>query len=611
MRKIFLFLFCCIPVMEVCSCSDYEEYMPEEDVLQERQMSVAQADEKLLDAVFHESSQSWVYLQGDPYRLENFQKVYDNLVLNSAEFAEVGEEEFAVKLRNVKKELAADTKKQLKLKPTHYAVKVLPKTEEEQRALEWDEQLKVAYVPFDYVSVPESQVSHIRMQRTGAVYHEEAEERRYTVTYEGGMDADGPTDPVTLELPVLYVVWPCDKPFPADMDYEVLYDVFLPQAPTASQKAQGLSAEALHVLESMAIDTIRHTGDIGRYPSGIISCYDNYLNKYVPLVYLTVRFSLGANIYEVKTDYNGYFSFKDPIFDNAVLSFVFDGLDGWKITSGGSSATIIESRGTYKSLRGSSIRDFDIQVNSSSVPDPRYEIYRAVGFYFYGLRTNYGSSSLLHLPEIDRFVDSTTGGMRIEAHTAAIQEGEGVFKSFLGNAHYIKIGNVNRNNQPRLMGTILHEMGHYTQFWIHRGYNHYNDIPKLLKESWASYAGWYMGELYYSVQRLLPIPFEDDITRQARQSWHPAMANPYYYYSPLFVDLRDNYNQCERLNNSRYANDAIKNVPYSLINKLARESSWTGVKKVLREHISSGYYTETQLNDFLVQWDKYFAANPL
>lgn len=179
--------------MEVCSCSDYEEYMPEEDVLQERQMSVAQADEKLLDAVFHESSQSWVYLQGDPYRLENFQKVYDNLVLNSAEFAEVGEEEFAVKLRNVKKELAADTKKQLKLKPTHYAVKVLPKTEEEQRALEWDEQLKVAYVPFDYVSVPESQVSHIRMQRTGAVYHEEAEERRYTVTYEGGMDADGPT----------------------------------------------------------------------------------------------------------------------------------------------------------------------------------------------------------------------------------------------------------------------------------------------------------------------------------------------------------------------------------------------------------------------------------
>ena len=89
----------------------------------------------------------WVYLQGDPYRLENFQKVYDNLVLNSAEFAEVGKEEFAVKLRNVKKELAADTKKQLKLKPTHYAVKVLPKTEEEQRALEWDEQLKVAYVP--------------------------------------------------------------------------------------------------------------------------------------------------------------------------------------------------------------------------------------------------------------------------------------------------------------------------------------------------------------------------------------------------------------------------------------------------------------------------------
>ena len=118
-----------------------------------------------------------------------------------------------------------------------------------------------------------------------------------------------------------------------------------------------------------------------------------------------------------------------------------------------------------------------------------------------------------------------------------------------------------------------------------------------------------MGELYYSVQRLLPIPFEDNITEQARQSWY-ALTTSLPHYSPLYVDLRDDYNQCERLNNSRYPNDAIKNVPYSLINKLARESSWAGVKQVLREHISSGYYTETQLNDFLVQWDKYFATNP-
>ena len=84
-------------------------------------------------------------------------------MLNSAEFAEVGEEEFAVKLRNVKKELAADTKKQLKLKPTHYAVKVLPKTEEEQRALEWDEQLKLRMclsITSPFPSLPYKNAAH-------------------------------------------------------------------------------------------------------------------------------------------------------------------------------------------------------------------------------------------------------------------------------------------------------------------------------------------------------------------------------------------------------------------------------------------------------------------
>lgn len=40
---------------------------------------------------------------------------------------------------------------------------------------------------------------------------EEDEERRYSVTYEGGMIKDGPVEPVTIILPVLYAVWPVEN----------------------------------------------------------------------------------------------------------------------------------------------------------------------------------------------------------------------------------------------------------------------------------------------------------------------------------------------------------------------------------------------------------------
>ena len=457
---------------------------------------------------------------------------------------------------------------------------------------------------------PKSQVSHIRMQRTGAVYHEEAEERRYTVTYEGGMDADGPTDPVTLELPVLYVVWPCDKPFPADMDYEVLYDVFLPQAPTASQKAQGLSAEALHVLESMAIDTIRHTGDIGRYPSGTISCYDTHIKDYVPLTHLKLRFSLGSNIYETTTDYNGHFAFKDLIFDNAVMSFVFQ--DKWKITPENSTTPIVETKGTYKNLRGSSVRDFNIRINSSSVPDPRYEIHRAVAYYYYGITTQYGSSSLVHDHYIPVYV--TSSGLRIEAYTSALKDAQAKFIYNIFNKFYIIVGNENRDSNPGLMGSIWHELGHYTHYGLRGGYSKYSAVHKLLRESWGTYAGWQMGESYYSAMKLGAVPFGSDITGQARQDWQYFMAKPYCYYSPLFVDLRDDYNQFNYLygeNTGLYPHDVIKNVPYSILKEIATNAEdWVTVKKILRTYISQGYYTEAQLGYLLADWDEFFARNP-
>ena len=91
-------------------------------------------------------TQSWIRPQNDPYRLENFQQAYDNIVSGESKIVRASDE-FAASARSVRKEFSATAKTQLKLKATHYALKIFPKTEEEQRSLELDEQIKIAYRP--------------------------------------------------------------------------------------------------------------------------------------------------------------------------------------------------------------------------------------------------------------------------------------------------------------------------------------------------------------------------------------------------------------------------------------------------------------------------------
>lgn len=42
-----------------------------------------------------------------------------------------------------------------------------------------------------------------------------------SVTSDDYETVHGPNKPFTVDLPILYAVQPCDKPFPEDMDYEI------------------------------------------------------------------------------------------------------------------------------------------------------------------------------------------------------------------------------------------------------------------------------------------------------------------------------------------------------------------------------------------------------
>lgn len=328
-------------------------------------------------------TQSWIRPQNDPYRLENFQQAYDNIVSGESKIVRASDE-FAASARSVRKEFSATAKTQLKLKATHYALKIFPKTEEEQRSLELDEQIKIAYTPFNYTSLPDEATQSLVFSKSRTQFCEEDEERRYSVTYEGGMIKDGPVEPVTIILPVLYAVWPVEKTFPVEMDFEILYEVFLPKYITLGEN--GLSAEAIQILEqeaiALALDEERHLP--GGFPRGKVLCYDTHLKRYVPLENLKIRFTLGSNIEEVYTDKTGYYAINNKLIDNqATVSFVFQH-EKWTIVKGSEEGGRIEEiKGIYGELRSG--KDLNFNINSSSAPDPRYEIHRAVNFYHYAI----------------------------------------------------------------------------------------------------------------------------------------------------------------------------------------------------------------------------------
>ena len=100
---------------------------------------------ELADAVYHRDT-VLDPPQNDPYRLENFQQAYDNIVSGESKIVRASDE-FAASARSVRKEFSATAKTQLKLKATHYALKFFQNGRGTTK-LELDEQIKICVYAF-------------------------------------------------------------------------------------------------------------------------------------------------------------------------------------------------------------------------------------------------------------------------------------------------------------------------------------------------------------------------------------------------------------------------------------------------------------------------------
>lgn len=563
-----LLVLSCTLLLGLGGCTtDYMNDDPQ--VLEPTDETVEPKTRSLENAVFNEGAQAWMVPQKDPYTLENFQQAYDNLLSGNTTQPLTRSE--VTSFANAEP-----------LKATHYRLKIYPKTEAEEWKIERMEDVKVAYIPFDYVQLTKAESEKV-VATTRAQTATYPDNNPYSVTYEDMETNDGPAAPVTFILPVLYVVWPCDKPLPEDMDYEIECGVFIPPYDSGQTRstASTLSETLLQRLESEAISlaldipvrpTTRASRTASRTLRGRVSNYDNYIKKRIPLVNLKQRFQLGSNIWEVFTQIDGTFSITAPIPDEAIYSHVFLH-SRWKITSETSTSPTVSEWDEvgYKYNWPTSDSFLDMAPGYGGY----YDIQACIGYYYAGL---HGIQTWYH-----------EGGLRLIESTKINDSANASFHYNYKNELYIIAYSNNLSNQSLYKGSFFHEIGHFIQYGERGGYNGYRAVHQLIRESFASYIGWYIGERFYINAGYSKRLGSEDITGQARQHWTQYSNSSTKYYSPLFVDMVDNYNQY--YDDERCNNDPIQDVPYTtIIRRISNEcTTWSSVKKVLQEYVGAAY----------------------
>lgn len=255
------------------------------------QTIVTERNEEIADRqqlYYCESINSWVRYQEDPYSLSNFQEAYDLLSSDPST-----------------KSSFVDS---AHLKATHYAIRIYPKTEEELSFIENMDDIRISYHPFDYYPVT---ISGETSERNTISF----EENPYKIVHSDIETSSGRhINQESFPLPVLYVVWPINKPIPNSIHHKIDYEVFLPKYVITTRSFSSVEKTNLSLLEDKAISlatgmnsrrisTKSESPDSLNYKTlrGSITCLDNYSNSYLPLGRLIISVPIWIK-YRIWTD---------------------------------------------------------------------------------------------------------------------------------------------------------------------------------------------------------------------------------------------------------------------------------------------------------------------
>lgn len=540
-------LFLLILIVFIAGCSRVEIVL-EQPSFRSRPSKVQKAS-IYRNALFSNEVQSWVVSSPDPYDFSNYREALSSI-----------------------SELEA-----AKLLPTHYAVTVYPKSEEEQSKLEADDELKVAYIPFNYRCVPPQVSDYLdaTLDRSSHLLTLPSKyKERFVISNNEGEQRE-----VYFSISPLYIVWPVSYPFPEGLDYTIDYSVFLPKA-SINDTCSFASLAEIESIRRCSFDSLAITRDCFRRTiSGTVVNYDNLLDSNLAMANLMIRFQLGSSIIDTSTDTNGDYLAVVP--DSYQMSCVYS-QPRWKLTESNSTAPITKVMANVSGLGNGIIHLFS-NIEST--------VYRAAYCYF---SENHPIDVPTNSTVLRIIMTRTTPGWM------------GCFTTPLIGTPYIEISDSAASNSGRMFANVCHELGHYTQYYIRNNYLWYITLHSIIKESFASYISWRISHYYYTavggVDNGNTFSW-DYYFGQDQQYWKKTKTSN---YSPMFVDLYDNYNQGE--SDSSYNYDTISSVPNSIIISLAtNNSNWGQIKNQLQNYIGL-YFSQSDYNQYISPYD-YFLAN--
>jgi hypothetical protein len=441
------------------------------------------------------------------------------------------------------------------------------------------------------------------LEKTKSADNTFTEKSPYTVTYSYTYASDGiSTGPQTFQLPILYTVWPAGKPLPDDLEYVVDYNVFLPpyaKQANSTELLQALENEALAAAFGVQAQTlppvpVTKATSFAGYISGNIRTYDNSLGGYAPMANLKVTSRCGSyTLGTGSTNSTGNFNIASyvqpsPASSLTVLSVTYQDLAGkWYITPSSTTTPFVT---TVTNISSSLVWAGNYNLGQLTLTNTYQEntAHRAAN-YFYNVQTDFTRSSI-------------SGGIHIITHNTP---GKGLITRISVNGQMVvnSITIYKGSFDGSVIGSTLWGLGHFALF--KQMGNTYNSVPSLLRESFAAYSAWYLGEKYYLSQGATP-PTGYCWGITGDYQWQHWGKDYSYGSSPIYIDLTDTYNQ-KTMPTHPYPNDEIQGVPASAIWYIASTSAtWAQCRSKLQSYVGT-YYTSAQFNNWIADFDYWFA----
>ena len=297
------------------------------------------------------------------------------------------------------------------------------------------------------------------------------------------------------------------------------------------------------------------------HPSGTIKAYDNIKNEFIPIKGVRVRGTRLLKIEEALTNEYGYYAL--GAFKNDVnMKVIWEG-ENWDIRDNGLLQATHDGPKTNSQWHLKININEDKQLAFSALHRAAYRCY--IGNNKGLSRPANSRREKIVLNNVETFDDS-----------------EGLYskQAFLGIGNDIKIAGLANSifwNTPSILYNITcHELGHAIHC-THIKKKEYNDVEERVRETWATFIQYLYTRLEYrelgvedklcKIDSLKLMEEPDMRYNFQKRIDNPESQNYYNTYTPLFVDLVDDYNQLAyyKYQPTIHPDDNISNFPVHLI----------------------------------------------